>query len=244
MKKGLLFTILFLFQLNLSAQNAPKAQNTEGVVTFEEKINLHRRLEDNAVKAMIPEFRTSQMQLFFKGEECLYKAVEDDDDEETGGNTKVVMKRPQSEIYRNFATNKRIEQRDFMGKKYLIEDSIKVRAWKITGESKKILGYNCLKATFNDTTSRKQNIVVWFTDAIPLAAGPATFGTLPGLILEVNINDSETVMLAQKVEFKALKANDFKVPTKGEKISEEDFNKKMEEFIKQNGGRKTRIIRG
>ena len=241
MQKTVFFYILSLINLTLFAQ---KAQNTEGVVTFEEKINLHRRLEDNAMKAMIPEFRTSQMQLFFKGEECLYKAVEDDDDEETGGNTKVVMKRPQSEIYRNFATNKRIEQRDFMGKKYLIEDGIKVRAWKITGESKKILGYNCLKAAFNDTTARKQNIIVWFTDAIPLAAGPATFGTLPGLILEVNINDSETVMLAQKVELKALKTNDFKAPTKGEKISDEDFSKKMEEFIKQNGGRKTRIIRG
>ena len=43
------------------------AQNNEGIIIFEEKVNVHRTLPPDAedMKAMIPEFRTHQRDCFF-----------------------------------------------------------------------------------------------------------------------------------------------------------------------------------
>jgi GLPGLI family protein len=221
------------------------AQNTEGVITYSEKINMHRRLPNPEMKAYVPEFRTSKMELYFKGDECVYKAPEDEDDEDMtagGGGMQMRFRRPSSEIYRNFATDARIEQRDVMGKKYLISDTMKIRAWKLTTDTKKILNYDCIKATLDDT-ARKQKIVVWFTDAIALTAGPNTIGSLPGMVLGVDINEGETVITATNIAFKPVKADDIKAPSKGEKITEPEYRKKMEEMMQRNGGSGMRIIR-
>ena len=241
MKKIPLIMAFLSLQILLFAQTA---SNTEGVISFEEKINMHKMIKDDAMKAYVPEFRSNKMELFFKGDECLYKPVEDDDEPEQGGGggPRMMMRRPQAEIYRNFATEVRVEQREAMGKKYLIEDSIKIRAWKMTGETRKILNYDCMKATFNDT-ARKQNMVVWFTDGIALSAGPGSMGSLPGMILAADMNDGEMMWTATKVEFKKVKPEDVKVPSKGEKIKEEDFRKKMDEFRQKNGGGNIRIMR-
>ena len=235
---------IFIFAQTASTVTASGARQ-EGVISFEEKVNMHKMIKDDAMKAYVPEFRTSKMELYFKGDECLYKPVEDDDEAEQGGGgggPRMMIRRPQAEIYRNFATEVRVEQREAMGKKYLIEDSIKIRAWKMTGETRKILNYDCMKATFNDT-ARKQNMVVWFTDGIALSAGPGSMGSLPGMILAADMNDGEMVWTATKVEFKKVKPEDVKVPSKGEKIKEEDFRKKMDEFRQKNGGGNIRIMR-
>ncbi len=213
------------------------AQNTEGIVTFEEKMNLHRRITDETMKARIPEFRSNNMQLVFRGDECIYKAIEEEEDESSSdnGGVRMVFRRPNVEIYRNLATNKRIEQRDMMDKKYLIETDIKQAAWKLGTETKKIMGYECTQATLSDT-ARKQEVTAWFTMDLPLAAGPQNYGSLPGMILEVDINKGETLLFAKKVELKKVKDNAIKVPAKGDKITEEEFKVKREEMMKKMGG--------
>jgi GLPGLI family protein len=215
------------------------AQNSEGVITFEEKINLHRRLTDESMKAMIPEFRSSNMMFYFKGEECVYKPDESEEDEETnsgGGGGMMRFRRPQGDIYRNLATNKQVSTSEWAGKKYLIEDTLKQRAWKIGTETKKVAGYECTKATFKDT-AQKTDVTVWFTMDLALAAGPQTFGSLPGMILESDVNNGEMVVVAKKIEFKKIKDKDIAAPTKGEKITQAELRKKREEWIKANGGR-------
>ena len=234
-----------LFLCNIVSLSAQTASTNEGVILFEEKMNLHRRLAaDDERKAFIPEFRTSKMELYFKGDECLYKPVEEDEDEQPagGGGMRMRMGGMNSEIYRNFATEKRVEQRDAMGKKYLIEDTLKIVAWKLGTETKKVLNYDCMKATFEDT-ARKQKITAWFTDAIQLTAGPSSFGSLPGMVLAVDINEGEIVYKAMKIDLKAVKAEDIKAPIKGEKITQVEFRKKMEEMMKRNGGQGMRVIR-
>ena len=220
------------------------AQNTEGVITFEEKMNLHRRIQNEEMKARVPEFRSNNMELIFRGDECIYKAVEEEEDEETNtGNVRMVFRRPNVEIYRNYATSKRVEQRDMMDKKYLIETDIKQTAWKLGTETKKILGYECTQATLNDT-ARKQELVAWFTMDLPLTAGPQNYGSLPGMILELDINKGEVLMFAKKIDLKKVKDNAIKAPTKGDKITEEELKQKRDEMMKRNGGGPNmRIIR-
>ena len=230
---------LFFLSLFMTVSTMIFAQNTEGIITFEEKINLHRRLQDEQMKAIVPEFRSSNMMFYFKGEECIYKPDENEEDEETnagGGGMSMRFRRPQGETYRNLATGNQISTREFTGKKYLIADSLKQRAWKIGTETKKIAGYDCTKATFKDT-AQKADVIAWFTMDLPLAAGPQTYGALPGMILEVDSNNGEVLISAKKIEFKKLKDKDIAVPTKGEKTTQADFRKKMEEWMKANGGR-------
>lgn len=173
----------------------------------------------------------------------MYKPDESEEDDETSnsGGMMMRMRRPQAEIYRNLATGNQVSVREFGGKKYLIEDSLKQRAWKIGTETKKIAGYDCTKATFKDT-AQKTDVIAWFTMDLALAAGPQTYGALPGMILEVDSNNGELLMVAKKIEFKKLKDKDLAAPTKGEKITQVEFRKKMDEWIKANGGRNGRVI--
>lgn len=221
------------------------AQQNEGVITYEEKINVHRSLPPEAaeMKAMIPEFRTHSNELLFTTSESLYRNVEEEEDEEAGdGQVVIKMQRPEAVFYRNFTTQRKVDSREFMGKTYLIEDSLTGRSWKITGESKKILGYNCMSAVTSDT-ARKQEITAWFTDALPLPTGPAAYGQLPGTILEVDVNSGEIVISAKKVEFKKLKKNDLVAPKKGEKTTDAAFKKIVDDRMKEMGGRPIKIIR-
>ncbi|MEQ9168519.1 MAG: GLPGLI family protein, partial [Fulvivirga sp.] len=57
------------------------SQGMEGVITYESKTNLHRRLppEREEMKKMMPQFRTSKEQLFFNATESVYKPVIEDD---------------------------------------------------------------------------------------------------------------------------------------------------------------------
>ena len=241
MKKILILSSLLCTVLSVFGQN------TEGIITFEEKMNLHRRITDEAMKARIPEFRSNNMQLVFRGDECIYKAIEEEDDEEanrSGGGFR--FRRPNVEIYRNYASNKRIELREMGDKKFLIDTDIKQPAWKLGAETKKVMGYECTQATLSDT-ARKQEIVAWFTMDLPLSAGPQNFGSLPGLILEADINQGEITLTAQKIDFKKVKDNAIKAPSRGDKVTEEEYRAKMEEMRKKmgngQGGPGFRVIR-
>lgn len=234
-----------LFLLALAGWNFSFSQNTEGIVTFEEKVNMHRHLppDDAQIRSMVPEFRTSTSELLFKDQESLYRNVEEEEDDEVGGGPVVIkMQRPEATYYRDFAAGKKVDQREFMGKRYLIEDTIAKAAWKVTGESKTILGYNCLQATWADTANQRQ-VVAWFTDAVSMPGGPAVFGLLPGMILEVDVNGGELIFTAKKVEFKKLKKGELAAPTKGEKITQAEFKQKMDEQMKRMGGPGVKIIR-
>jgi len=237
--------ILFLFA-TLFLPLAVFSQNNEGVILFEEKVNVHRGLPPDAedMKAMIPEFRIHQSELLFNATESLYRNVEEEEEDEPaeGGGVTMRIRRPEVIFYRNFTAKRKTDFREFMGKYYLIEDTLAGGNWKLTGQSKQVLGYNCMSATTTDTV-RKREITAWFTDALSLSAGPQNFGQLPGMILEIDINNGEVLISAKKVEFKKLKKGELEAPKKGEKITDAEFQKKLADMLRENGGRSMRIIR-
>ena len=84
------------------------------------------------------------------------------------------------------------------------------------------------------------HVIVWFTPAIPVPAGPDYGGQLPGLILAIEINGNSTykaVEVSQKVD-----VADIKEPKKGKKVTTEEFNKEreklMQEMQRNNDGRR------
>jgi GLPGLI family protein len=216
---------------------------TEGMITYEVKINMHRNLpkEREEMKNMIPEFRTTEDQLFFNATESLFVPVEEDEEEDVnsgGGGMRMRFQRPKVENYINQASSKRVVLQEFMGKKYLIEDSLKVMAWKFGTEAKEVKGYPCKQASFYNE-ERKQNIVAWYTERLRPFLGPENFNTLPGAVLEVNINDGERIITAKTIELRPLKKNEIKIPSGGTKTTDIEYRKMVNEQMERmraNGG--------
>jgi GLPGLI family protein len=235
MKRIILFVGILV---TIIAINVCVAQNTEGIITYEVTVNMHRTLPPDRqdMKAMIPQYRTFKQQLFFNTAESLYKPLieEEDEEEEGGGGGRMRMRQPRTVTYYNQSTSQLLAQQDMMGKKYLITDSLKVSPWKFGTESKTIQGYECKQAYFTDE-ERKQTITAWYTDKLRPFLGPDKFISLPGAVLAVDINNGERVTAAVKIELRPLKKNEMKVPTDGQKVTQAEFRKQMEEQRKRSG---------
>jgi len=128
--------------------------------------------------------------------------------------------------YVNRESAKVIHQKEFSSDLFLIESSIDDYNWKLSNDSKKIGKYDCYKATmvtFTETVRGTKEIAViaWYTTDIPLPYGPANFVNLPGLILELELNNvivyAETINTNKKAEITA--------PKRGIKITEEEYIK-------------------
>jgi GLPGLI family protein len=148
----------------------------------------------------------------------------------------------------NFTEGRKVEQKEFATKQYLVTDSVRKGNWKLTGETRTILGYACQQAITtrpgkrnmismeNGVMNRKElpdtsNIIAWFTPAIPVSTGPDFEGQLPGLILQIDINGNTTykaVEVSQKVDVAAIKE-----PKKGKKVTASEFSKERDKTMEQ-----------
>lgn len=102
-------------------------------------------------------------------------------------------------FYKNLTTKTIIYDEDIRMKPFKVEDSISDFDWKITNETKTILGYRCQKAKL---FFRGRNYEVYFTTQLPYQDGPWKFFGLPGLILESKSDDIDSTyeVVAEKIE--------------------------------------------
>ena len=76
---------------------------------------------------------------------------------------------------------------------------------------------------WNDTI-KKQKVIGWFALDILNNGGPERFFGLPGLILEVNVNDGALVITADQIALKKLTTElDLPKKIKGKKIKENEY---------------------
>ena len=242
------------------------AQVKEGKIVYERTMQLQIRINDDnpAFQNMIPKERKDKFELFFTEGKSLWQGVEDDgqNDEtsfgDSGGGMRMVIRVPGSDdiAFHNITESKKVDQRELGGKSYIIADSIKKMSWKVAGETKVVLGHNCMKATTqrmqesfrmsvdNGEAKREKvmdtmNIVAWFTNEIPGSFGPDTYqGQLPGTILEIDVNNGRSSFKAIEISPKADVAK-IKEPSKGKKVTAEEFAKEREKLMQemmQNGG--------
>jgi GLPGLI family protein len=92
---------------------------------------------------------------------------------------------------------------------YFVYDKVPTIEWKIEeGDTKKILGYECTKATAN---FRGSPITAYFTKQIPYSVGPFKFYGLPGAILDVRVDGKNyDLWKAVKVDTKDTSKIDYK----------------------------------
>ncbi|HVT85735.1 MAG TPA: GLPGLI family protein [Chitinophagaceae bacterium] len=240
-------------------------QQKEGTVTYERttQMQIHFAGANDEMERMIPKSRTDKFQLTFGNNQSLWKMApqdNNDDDNSFGGNgmqIRMVVAGSDDVMYCNFDAAKKVEQREVFDKKFIVEDSIRRMQWKLSDETKTILNHLCQKATAtsygkrmtmnmdNGNMERKEvadtsNIIAWFTTDIPVSAGPAEYqGQLPGLILEMDINNGRQVYKALDISEKADVAS-IKEPSGKKRYTPEEFNKErdkmMEEMQKNNQG--------
>lgn len=217
------------------------AQNMEGKIIFTDKVTFEITLPEGQedIAKMIPTEHKSKKSLIFTSTESIFKNWKKSEEEEEtvieSGDGDVQIKmifmgEDDNQLYKNLETAQSIKKEDFFGKTFLITGDVEKFDWKLTGEQKKILGFNCQKATGSKDESK---YVVWFTPEIPVSSGPDGFGQLPGMILEVNVDDGKRHLIAEKVDFKKLEKDAIEAPKKGKKVTTEEFDKITEEKMKE-----------
>ncbi|MBO9637763.1 MAG: GLPGLI family protein [Siphonobacter aquaeclarae] len=246
--------------------SAAIAQHTEGTITYSQKTAMRGRVQiaDPAMQARMPESVTTGYQLMFTADEALYEPTVDDEPAGPGGGPAFRFNRPRTEIYSKIRERKRVELRDVFGDLYRIEDTLRSQRWKIGSETKTIKGIECRKATFSDSSSaqmltfggpmpapqgqqpaqpkRSRTVVAWYAPEIPVSIGPDRYAGLPGLILEVDVNEGEMVTTVTEIDWKKPKSSELKQPKGGKAVTQTEFQDIMRQKMQQmNGERRVRI---
>ncbi len=128
---------------------------------------------------------------------------------------------------------KTTEQTEFMTRVFLIEADMPKDEWKLTGNQKIILDYPCQEAVKQEG---ENEVIAWFTPAIPISSGPSNYGNLPGMVLAVETNDGERTITATSIDFKEIAVDKIQQPKKGKKVSKEKYRAIVEEKSKEMGG--------
>jgi len=260
--------IIFSFLLLTSLSSAAIAQMKEGKISYERKINMHRFITDPEMKARIPEFRTDKFELLFTEQASLFRTVVDDEAPDPfannggdRGGVRFNFRMPETSTYTDINAQMQYESRAMFEKTFLVIDSMKQNKWKISGETKTIAKYVCKKATTmiaapqqvrmrfgngprsaEDTVAapkpKEVELVVWYTEDIPVSVGPDNYAGLPGAILEVDTDNGSNVIMATEVSTKFPK-KELVQPTKGDKMNRAQFQdamKKIMEDMQRGGG--------
>lgn len=133
----------------------------------------------------------------------------------------------QSEIF--------IEQAEIANQVYLIKDDLPNINWKISKETKEIAGFPVLRAVafLNDEFNTK--ILAWYSPKLTYKTGPEKFWGLPGLILSLETSITHSDGTQEGMEYVATKvettSKPIKIPTKGKKVSLEEFNTIRADFL-------------
>lgn len=234
--KKLIIAILFLGFTQVSL-----AQNSAGKITFEKKNDwvkiqskatyLSKEQKDRMAQTWKNDTEYKQKLVLSFNEKQSYYTYESPEEQSEDGTYS--WRNDQMVVTRDFENGKLLEVHETLGKTYVVEDSLKFSKWKILNEIKDVSGYICMKASTYDPVKR-QNIVAWFTTDIPVSAGPEKFGGLPGMILEINIDEDAIVYTPSLITLAAMQEIP-KLPKKlkGKKVTVDFLNKETEEYIKQ-----------
>ena len=73
--------------------------------------------------------------------------------------------------------------------------------------------------------------VAWYTPQIPISNGPEQFWGLPGLILEVQ--DGNLTIVCSEIVLNPSEKVEIEEPKKGKKVTQEEFDKIMDDHSKE-----------
>ncbi|MFV0138843.1 GLPGLI family protein [Empedobacter falsenii] len=240
---SLLATIAFAQKLEVKYQEIVKVNPEEfkGTVKFSsngKESQIPNDVYDNMIKNMQ---EPKDFTLVINDNESTYKKVEkiSNNQGNNGFSVSMSMSGGGNGLYKNLLTKEFAKSVNLMDKPYLIKDKLTEYKWQLSRETKKIIGFDVKKATaiIDSTTT----VTAWYAPSIAIKDGPAMYNGLPGLILELDINntkrkgvESHTIRSIEVKEVPNLKP--FDQPKEKNVISEKEFEtmskKQMERFKK------------
>jgi GLPGLI family protein len=171
----------------------------------------------------------------------------------------ITMSGGTGKTYKNIKDKAQVTEEDLAGRDFLVTDSLKTWKWELKEETKKIGNYTCYKAvhidrataedlkkyeeankkqekattTFFGTDKPKDRITtVWYTPEIPVSQGPQDLWGLPGLILEVNFNNT-MIIRCTKIVLNPKAKTEIKKPTKGKRVTKKEYESLIEKHMEQ-----------
>ncbi len=251
MYKILILALLCFFTLQM------EAQELTGVIEYETTMTMdpndmppeRRRFMEGRPGEDRPKERKRKTILSFDESGSIHKAKPRDPNEESSDGDRRRRRRGGrrgggSILYKSMESGNTVEQKSIMGKNFIIKSEDLTRDWKMTGRQEQISGYMCMEAT---TLKDSTLITAWFTPQIPVSVGPGEFHDLPGAILKIYSENNRFSTVATSVNLD-VEVQGIEAPTKGDVVSEEEFEKirkeKMEQMREMYGRRGGRGSRG
>lgn len=225
-----LFSYSLLLLLFTAAGSTARAQNnpifiSHGHVEFQRSVNVYAQMQQvtedgdeqwmDLMKKMASHFRTSYFDLYFNGNKSLYKPGRESDDKQTA----FFWQPPAQDniVYSDLETKKGVSRKNVFEQGFLVEDSLRPIKWKITDETRNILGFTCRRA--NAIIMDSIYVVAFYTDEILAESGPESFTGLPGMILGVSLPHNHVSWFATKVEAANVPDAQVAPPLKGKKVN-------------------------
>lgn len=252
----LLTTVVLLTTLSITAQDF------QGIATYKSHRKVDIKLDSSQMNSdmhkrmmdmMKKQFEKTYL-LTFNKEESVFKEEEQLESPQPQGMVMVMVETGGSDVlYKNTKEKRYTNQNESFSKLFLIQDKLEDLDWQLGSETKNIGDYTCYKATLKREVEVRESgvsingdkdldkeakpkmqeitITAWYTPQIPVSAGPRNYHGLPGLILEVT--DGTETMMCSKVVLNPEKTIEIKEPKKGQKITQEKYDKVMEKKLKE-----------
>lgn len=140
--------------------------------------------------------------------------------------------------YTRLEDDRYVEVREFLGRTFRIPGERPAFAWKLTGEVATFLGHPVYQAIARQDST---TIEAWFTPDIPISAGPAQYGGLPGLILTLAVDSNRVVYTATAIDLETAIAP-ITAPVEGSEVTRAEYDRivaeKQAEMAKSRRGRR------
>ncbi|WP_179319079.1 GLPGLI family protein [Winogradskyella helgolandensis] len=253
-----------LILILIGVVSSVNAQDFQGVATYKTHRDFDIKMDstkmNDAMQKRMMEMMKKQFQktytLTFDKSSSLYKQEAELDKPQVGGGFQMSFGSSGSDVfYKNVKHKIYVDQKETMGKNFLIKDSISAIEWQLESDTKHIGEYMCFKATYtkqvpkvnmnfssilskdDDNEEEKEPemeeriITAWYTPQIPVSNGPAKYQGLPGLILE--IHDGKLTVICSKIVINPEEKIEIEEPTKGKEVSQMEYDDIMEKKTKE-----------
>ncbi|WP_166332334.1 GLPGLI family protein [Sphingobacterium chungjuense] len=208
----LLVLVALLPMYSATAQYAYFPQ--EGVITFDKTVHIKNLLKRHVtslkdgdfqkrfIEELIPKVSETivlKKKLSFSGQETNWEPIKETMNPIVTNLLNMGLVDYQNTAYQNIKTDEAQSSFDLAGSNIYVKDSLLNVKWKITDEYREIAGYSCRRA--NGVVLDSVYVVAFYTDQIPLSAGPNVMHGLPGMILGLVVPEQHFNMYATKVDF-------------------------------------------
>lgn len=192
MKKIISVFILLISIVSFAQQEKLEVSYTSRIILpddfkFQPPGGGSRQMPKDIQEQMVKSLQEPQdFTLTILSEESLYKLVEKISNSQEQGMRGLrggrMMLMNGDNIYKNTSTQQLLKEQNMMMKSYTIQDTLQNYEWKLTRETKTILGNEAKKAT---AIIDSIQTTAWYIPTLKYKTGPENYWGLPGLIAEV-----------------------------------------------------------